>query len=383
MSNSQSNYCRLCGTLLSEEPVIKLENVPRGAQVFPTAEQLHEDFAINLDIYQCSSCGLVQLGGESSVIYADQVTSAHGYSPKMLAHRKEQARNFVTKFDLRGKKAIEVGCGDGHFMELLAEMGAQAFGIEPSAKSAELGLQKGLKIQAGYLKKNSLLEDATFDAFVTMHVLEHIPNPNEFLQAIHENLGPGAVGLIEVPSFEKALESQRVYDFLADHLSYFTVETLKLALEKNGFEILDIERNWGGEHIVAMVQKQEQNSLNLLSKSVQQLSRELSEFIDSYVSVGRGVAIWGASHHGMTLLSLTKPQGLTYVVDSSPHKQGRFTPAFHLPIVPPNHLLQEPVDAVIIMAPRFSDEITGQLQGEMNFKGAIAVLSGNKLEIVK
>jgi 2-polyprenyl-3-methyl-5-hydroxy-6-metoxy-1,4-benzoquinol methylase len=381
MSNSQSNNCRLCGTLLSEKPVIKLENVPRGAHVFPTAEQLDEDFTVNLDIYQCSSCGLVQLGGES-VIYADQVTSAHGYSPKMLEHRRQQAHDFVTQFHLQGKKAIEVGCGDGHFMELLEEMGVEAFGVEPSAKSAELGIKKGLKIQPGYLRKNSLLKDASFDAFVTMHVLEHIPNPNEFLQAIHENLNPGAVGLIEIPSFEIALERQRVYDFLVDHLSYFTVKTLKLALETNGFEVLHIERNWDGEHIVAKVQKQEQNSLNMLSESVQQLGQQLNEFTDSYVSVGKGVAIWGASHHGMTLLSLTKPQGLAYVVDSSPHKQGRFTPAFHLPIVPPSRLLEEPVGAVIIMAHRFSDEITQQLQGEMNFKGAIAVLSGNKLKIV-
>lgn len=379
MSHSSPNTCRLCGASLSQEPIIKLENVPCGAHVFPTKEQLNTDVAVNLKIYQCSSCSLVQLGGEQ-VTYADQVTSAHGYSPKMLEHRRKQADHFITQFHLNGKKVMEVGCGDGHFMELLAKAGAKPFGIEPSKKSVELGRQKGLPIQYGYMSKSSVVESAPFDAFVTMHVFEHISNPNEFLQAIYNNLTHDAMGLIEVPSFEKALEGQRIYDFLIDHLSYFTIKTLRFALEKNGFEILNIERDWDGEHIVAIVQKQEQNSLDQLSKSVEQLSQQLTEFIENYLSQGKRIAVWGASHHGMTLLSLAQPKGLAYVVDSSPHKQGRFTPASHLPIVPPSQLITDPVDAVIIMTPRFYDEIIQQLCTDIQFQGDIAVLNGNRLE---
>lgn len=382
MTNLDLKNCRLCGTLLSAVPIIKLENVPSGGQAFPTLEKLNEDFAASLDVYQCSSCGLVQLGGEP-VVYTDQLTSPSAHSPKMLEHRRRQAQNLVKNFDLKGKKVIEVGCGDGYFMELLAEIGTEAFGIEPSTKSAELGNQRGLKIQVGQINKNSVVEYAPFDAFVTMHVLEHTPDPNEFLQAIHEKLNEDAVGLIEVPSFEKALELHRFYDFVADHLSYFTVKTLKLAVEKNGFEVLQIERNWDGEHIVATVQRREQNSLNFLSKSLDKLSKQMILFINSYVSVGKRVAIWGASTHGVTLLSLTRPKGLAYVVDSSPHKQGRFTPAFNLPIVPPNRLIEDPVDAIIVTAPRFSDVIIHKLRTDINFSGTVAVICGEQLEVVK
>jgi len=203
----KNRICRLCQFALSTQPSIKLENIPRGGHVLPKYDQLDADFGVDLEVYQCDNCGLVQIAAES-LVYADQVGSAHASSPGMLSHRKRQAYELVERFNLRDKNILEVGCGDGHFMELLADAGAISFGIEPSERATELGRERGLKIQQGYMGKNANIEGTPFDAFVTMHVLEHAPDPNDFLQGVYENLTVDGVGLIEVPSFEQTLENQ-------------------------------------------------------------------------------------------------------------------------------------------------------------------------------
>lgn len=377
-----NRICRLCQFALSTQPSIKLENIPRGGHVLPKYDQLDADFGVDLEVYECDNCGLVQIAAES-LVYADQVGSAHASSPRMLSHRKRQAYELVERFNLRDKNILEVGCGDGHFMESLAAAGAIPFGIEPSERATELGREHGLKIQEGYMGKNVQIEGYPFDAFVTMHVLEHAPDPNDFLQGVYENLTGDGVGLIEVPSFEQTLENQRIYDFITDHLSYFSVKTLRFALEKNGFNVLDIQRDWGGEHIVAIVQKQKQERLADFRMGVNFLIGEMLNFIKNYSSKGKRVAIWGASTNGVTLLSLAQFQGIVYIVDSSPHKQNRFTPVSHLPIVEPSRLKTDPVDAIIVIATRFTDEIVNQLKTEIGFAGTIAVLNKNSLEVVQ
>jgi SAM-dependent methyltransferase len=379
MNSISTKKCRLCNSSLSTQPNLKLENVPRGVHDLLTFERLGYDVGVDIEVYQCNGCGLVQLAGEA-IIYDDQLGTAHAFSPGMVSHRKQQAHNFVGRFNLTDKKVVEIGCGDGHFLALLSEAGAKPFGIEPSKKSTQIGREKGLPIQEGYLNKTSEIEGTPFDAFVILHVLEHLLDPNEFLQTIYQNLTTNAVGFVEVPSLEKILENQRVYDFITEHLSYFSIKTLRFALEKNGFEVLDIQRDWGGEHLVAMVQKQPLERFDPVIDCINSLTKELVELVDTNSSAGKRVAIWGASTHGITLLSLTKLKGLAYVVDSSPYKQGFFTPISHLAIVAPDRLKTDPVDTVIVMAPRFSDEIVGQLRTELQFTGTIAVIKGTSLE---
>ncbi|MCM8816249.1 MAG: methyltransferase, partial [Candidatus Omnitrophica bacterium] len=84
------------------------------------------------------------------------------------------------------------------------------------------------------------------------------------------------------------------------------------------------------------------------------------------------VAIWGAGHQALAILSFLKMLNkIKYVIDSAPFKQGRFTPVTHLPIVSPQKLISDPVDAVIIMAGSYSEEIAKMVSEK--FKGTIEI----------
>ena len=384
MRNYNKKNCRLCKGPLAFNPLIRLENVPREGQLFPNSKQIVSDYGMSLALYRCNQCSLVQLCGEP-VVYRDSETSATGFSPSMMRHRKEQAYRFVEYFNLRDKKVIEAGCGDGHFLTLLLEAGARPFGIEPSRKFTERCREQGLSVEPGEVSDS--LKNSPFDAFATIHVLEHVPDPNSFLQGIYKNLIAGGGGFIEVPSFEKILEGKRFYNLILDHLSYFTVNTLRFTLEKNNFKVLDIKRDWEGEHIIALVKKQEPGNiaprqprerLGEFSGWVEPLKNRINNFTQGF----KRVAIWGAGAEGVSLIAVTGLRGVAYVVDSAPYKQGRFTPVNHFPIVHPRTLKTDPVDAIIIAAPRYYREIIRQLKEDIKFKGTIALLKGNTLDII-
>lgn len=381
MSQATARVCRLCKAPLEGGPVVELHNVPQGAQYFPKAEQRGADRGVDLSIHECPFCGLVQLSGEP-IIYSEGETSATAFSPVMAEHRTRQMEAFVGEFGLGGRKVIDVGCGDGHVVKILSEAGADAAGIEPSNKARAIGRERGLRIFEGYAMRGRPIEGGPYDGFVSIHSLEHAPDPNDYLQGVRESLAPGAAGLVEVPSVEQAVERSRFYDFLADHLSYFSATTLRLALEKNGFEVLRVERDWGGEHLVAVARRREDADFGEMRRQVEELPREFESFVAECAAGGQRLALWGASHHAITLLAMVRTEGVEYVIDSAVYKQGRLTPVSHLPIVAPEHLREHPVDTVLVFAPRYNDEIVAQLRDELRFGGKVALLRGSRIELL-
>ena len=73
---------------------------------------------------------------------------------------------------------------------------------------------------------------------------------------------------------------------------------------------------------------------------------------------------------------------VAYIIDSAPYKQNHFTPVSHLPIVSPQTLHNDPVDVVIINAPRYENEIIEQIQRDQAFKGTVAVLKGDGVTLL-
>ena len=92
-------------------------------------------------------------------------------------------------------------------------------------------------------------------------------------------------------------------------------------------------------------------------------------------------ALWGASHQGFTLAATT-PLGkyASYIIDSAPFKQGKYAPASHLPIVGPDHFKEQPVDAIIITAPGYTDEIAGIIRERFGSDVEICAMRTNRVE---
>jgi 2-polyprenyl-3-methyl-5-hydroxy-6-metoxy-1,4-benzoquinol methylase len=408
--------CRVCGAAFFDGPLLRYEGMPAGAQAFPDADSLEGDKGVDLEVCQCSACGLVQLNGEPVSYYRDVIRSA-AVSPEMKEFRERQFRGFVERFGLQGKKVIEIGCGRGEYLSIIHQCGVRAYGVEHLKSSVEQCTAAGLAVACGFVEGGDYrLDDAPFDAFFILNFLEHLPRPTATLAGIANLLAPEAVGLVEVPNFDMVLRTKLFAEFIADHLFYFTKETLSTTLRLGGFEVLDCTEVWHDYMISAIVKKMGKGDRHLLCEAGHQpeagrgpfrqkvpvpFSREergpldLSLFreqmtqlragIESYLrrfAAGR-VAVWGASHQALALVALLGlAKKIEYVVDSAPFKQGKFTPATHVPIVSPETLDTTPVDAVIVMAASYSDEVGRILRQRFGGNLAVAILRDFGLEEV-
>ena len=96
------------------------------------------------------------------------------------------------------------------------------------------------------------------------------------------------------------------------------------------------------------------------------------------------VAVWGAGHQALAIISLMNlSDKIKYVVDSAPFKQNKFTPATHIPIVSPEQLITEPVDAIIVMAASYSSEVVKIIQQNFDRNINVSILKDFGLEEVK
>lgn len=381
--NRQSRHieiCRVCGAWLYEQPLLSFCNMPGAAQYLPDAATIATDKGQDLDVCQCSGCGLVQLNSPP-VAYYREVIRAAAVSLEMKAFRTEQFSRFLARYGLRKKKVLEIGCGRGEFLTLMQECGADAHGLEYGPDAVAACTDRGLKVLCGFPENGTAkLLNAPFDAFFMLNVLEHLPNIPDVLSGIHANLAEGAIGLIEVPNFDMIVENRLFSEFIGDHLYYFTRETLAATLTQNGFELEDCTSVWHNYILSATVRKRKPLDLSDFIRMQKTVTRDLHQFIARFDQ--ERVAVWGAGHQAFAVLSLAQLSGrIRYVIDSAPFKQGHFTPATHIPIVSPAVLDTDPVDAVIVMAGSYSSEVATIIREKHGDAIAVAIVENRGLTL--
>lgn len=375
--------CRACRQPLFPEALVNYRNMPGAAQNFPSAQTPILDHGTDLAVGQCASCGLIQVSGEP-VPYYREVIRAAAFSEAMRGFREKQFSAWVSEFGLAGRPILEVGCGRGEYLSLLQASGLKAYGVEYSADAVKACQAQGLAVERGFITGTDTsvpLAGHPFAAFFCFNFMEHWPDPVASLRGIHEQLGEGGLGFVEVPNFDMILEKGLYSEFISDHLSYFTAETLTFTLQLSGFEVLRCERIWHDYILSAVVRKRAPTDATLLHTRRQDITRALQAFIADFP--GGSVAVWGAGHQALATIALTGTgSDIKYVVDSAPFKQGKLTPATHIPIVPPETLKSDPPAAIIIMAAGYSDEVLSIIRRDYNKTMPLAILRDDGLERV-
>lgn len=413
--------CIACGHALS--PLMTLDDMPASAQNIPAASELAEDHPLSLTLCQCPSCGLVQFDTEPVDYYRDVIRAGGGTRTMTRLRHEEYARllTAMQEHHIHGRRIVEVGCGRGEFLRMWQNLAEDPEGAAALARDQERDPLSGQPNAAplhlvGLEHKPSLVEEANavvdkkyrvyegfatgdvhypegpFDAFVQFNFLEHQPDPCDMLRNIGRNLKPQALGLITVPSFEYILRYNGYYELLRDHIANYTEFTLQKLLQDCGFELLGMDLV-NRDTIEAIVRKADPDELSelhysgrlidvsALRDSYDRLSASVNAHIDHLSESHRTMAIWGASHQGFTLAATTKLGGrVEYIIDSAPFKQGRFSPASHIPIVAPDYAVAHPVDEILIVAPGYTDEIAGIIRERFDENVRILVLRTDRIE---
>ena len=375
--------CIVCGAELGTKPLLEMAHMPASAQKIPLTKEEAEKEAVDLRLFQCPGCGLVQFDCEPVDYYRDVIRSG-GYSTTMVELRTRQYRHLIEKYHLEGKKFLEAGCGRGEFLKVLTSFPVKAYGIEHKGDLVEIARKDGLNVIRDFTERvdHVIGTEGPYDVFLSFNFLEHQPDPVTMLRAIWNNLEDDAIGLVTVPSFEYIMEHSSYYELIRDHIAYYTFDTLTSLMERCGFAVLEASMV-NRDTLSLVVRKRPQMETENLLDCYVNLRSEMDTYMKYLKAWNKKVCMWGASHQGFTLAATTSlGKNVEYIIDSAPFKHGKFAPASHLPIVPPDHFEEHPVDAIVITAPGYTDEIAKIIRERFGEKIEIRAMRSNHLEMV-
>ncbi len=391
--------CRLCGAA-SPRRFLHFANMPLTDD-FVTAARRGQEFRADLDIYFCPACGAAQTLHDVDVgdYYRDY---RYTVSASPLARRFMQrlAEETFRRFQLRpGARVLEIGSGDGHQLACFRDCGARVLGFEPSrdlvaasraagvdALQCLFGAETVARIPSDMRPAQVVLLTYTFD---------HLPDPPGFLEAVRPVLDPErGVLLIEVHDLAKIVARCETCLFEHEHTIYLHEPSMERALERSGFKLLtadllpEKERRGNSLLVAAGLRAGEHDALTLprplpgregssprdplddwatyerFGQRVEQAHAGLRAYVRKQLAQGRRVAGYGAGGRGVMTLAMA---GLTagdvvFLCDRNASFHGLYTPATHVPVVPPERLLAEPIDEVIVFSYGYMDEIRAELR---------------------
>lgn len=368
--------CRLCSSIADE--VMCFDRVPPNVQALLTKDTLGTIKPTQIKVHKCSGCGLVQIPWHLTDSYYDDYLMSTTFSSQLAEYLDGLVEEFVNTYHLQNAKVLDIGCGDGAFMYPFQRRNIAVEGIEPSDKSRAISTAAGFTVYSGYMTPDTQLATGPYDAFVTRQVLEHVDSIQDFLTGIRRQLKPGAVGIVEIPRLEKALADRRFYDFFPDHLNYFSLDTLRIALELNGFDVLDLRGTMKDEYNIAIVRLRSSEDFVAVVNNINNLTQQLEKLFKEYKNQGKTTAIWGAGAKGLSIMTAMNTSNLDIVVDSDINKQGYYTPISEF-------LIQEPaalknVNVVVITAVAYQTVIVEKLKNTYNYSGDVFLICADGIK---
>lgn len=152
--------------------------------------------------------------------------------------------NIIKNSHRKKLRLLDVGCGNGFFLEEAKKMGiGEAHGIEPgkaSVKKAQKWLQKNIIV--GILEKGAV-KNNFYDIVCCFHTLDHVVDPNEFLQNIYLSLKKGGKALFivhDTSGLSVKLFGEKSPIFDIEHIFLFNKNNLEKLFKKNKFSVVEI-----------------------------------------------------------------------------------------------------------------------------------------------
>ena len=344
------------------------------------------EVSTSLIAYQCVSCTHVQSESRLVPYYKDVISTA-SLSPAILDKRDNVIRRISELLEDENPNIIEIGAFQGQYLSHLKSIGyTNVFGIENSRESVETGRLLGLNLIQGYVLDDTpiLTELPSADIILCFNFLEHIPDPFQFLQMIkHKLCSASAYLYMTMPSFEYIRRTNLLQEFVPDHISYFTVQSLRTLFRRCNFEILTINEINNSNDLEIIAKSISHKSLALDQQPLLNLIRKIDLTLSEAPITKKRVAFWGAGHRSLTLISQLKHQYINYIVDSARFKQGLICPDTHIPIISPDDFFKQPTEILFLSLPGiYAEEVCKQVKNSNTYIEHLFIIDGNELTSV-
>ena len=257
------------------------------------------------------------------VQYDEHYQNEQGVSPFFRAHL-EQVSDVVER-TIGKQSIIEVGCGKGCFLEMMAARGFEISGVDPTYEGDNPAVIKqyftpelGIRV----------------DGIVLRHVLEHIQDPIDFLERTKEANGGNGKIYIEVPCFDWICQHRAWFDIFYEHVNYFRLDDFYRIFGT----VYESGRFFGEQYLYVVAE------LSSLKRPEYDDNRRVSfpsDFLRSLAQSPEHSAVWGGASKGVIFALLKARMGtpVTTIIDINPAKQGKYIPGTGLRVQSPEEAL--------------------------------------------
>jgi hypothetical protein len=284
-------------------------------------------------------------------------------------------------------KVVELASNDGYLLQHFVELGIPVLGVEPAQNVARVAIARGVPTLVEFFgtetARQMVADGHRADLIVGNNVLAQVPDLNSFVAGIKILLAEKGRATIEFPHLLNLMEKGLYDTIYHEHFSYFSLIAAEAIFAAHGLVVFDLDEVWthGGslrlhvghreaghtvtEAVIAFRARENAAGLadleayKAFGQRCEQSKWDLLDFLIRARREGKRIVAYGAPGKGNTLLNYCgiRTDFLDYAVDRNPYKHGRYTPGTHIPIFPPERILETKPDYLLILPWNLQDEI--------------------------
>ena len=382
--------CRACQSGI--ETFIDFGRMPL-ANGFVTPDQFGDEYFFNLSAAYCPRCTLVQLVDQPprERMFNDRYPFFSASSVRMQDHFGSLAREVIANLPARDPFVVEIGSNDGTLLGHVAAAGIRHLGIEPSASVAARARAGGVDTLVEFfdpgVARRIATERGRADTIVAANALSHVANLHEVVEGIAILLAPGGTCVVEDPYWGDVVAETAFDQIYDEHASYFTLSSLSWLFNQHGLAVADAMRTavHGGSmrYLIrrhdsgpvssragALLDHEQRSGLHQpptfdgFRERAVAAGSALMALLRQCKADGKRVAGYGATSKSTTTINWLgiTPDLIEFISDTTPAKQGTFSPGAHIPVRPHSDFVSHYPDRALLFSWNHAAEVIAKEQ---------------------
>lgn len=384
--------CLICSNPVSPFLFLGKQPIANG---FLNPDQFSQEYFFELEVAFCKLCCMVQLVNQPDreKMFHENYAFFSSTSRHMADHFEDFANDVIEKY--RPEFVVEIGSNDGIMLKHFAKAGIKHLGIEPSRNVAEVARENSINTISCFFDESVARDieedDGQADVILAANVMAHISDLHSVMSGVKSLLKPTGLLIFEDPYMGDIL-SKTSYDQIYDeHAFFFSLISISYLVNQHGMEVIDVspQDTHGGSmrYTIANKDKHQKNHRvkDLMLKEYMYGLDKLDTYIDFAINVtdsqhelidlltkikaeGGNIVGYAATAKSATVTNFCGigPDFIDYICDTTPIKQGKFSPGAHIPVRPYQDFLDNPPTHALLFAWNHTQEI---MEKEKDYKG--------------
>ncbi len=402
------NTCRICDSTDLVQ-ILDLGSTPPANAYLTRGELGGEEATYPLSAYYCKNCTLVQVSDvvDPSILFKDYHFTT-GASFPSVEHNKRYAEMIRERFIKSPEDlVIDIGGNDGVLLGYLKD-DAKVLNIDPADNLRELSEERGVPMLAEFftsdLAKEVREKYGEAKVVTANNVTAHTDTVRDVYKGVATLIGEEGVFIAESHWVKNLIQEVAFDQIYHEHLCFYSLHALQKLAESAGLTIFDVQViPTQGESLRIFVSKNREPLPSVkkildiekeagltdvatymdFSDKVEKSKADLKALLAELKQSGKRIVGYGMPAKASTLLNYygIDTDTIEYAIDTTPHKQGLYSPGVHLPIHPLEYLHADNPDYVIILVWNYADAILKKEQA-LRDRGVKFIVTIPKLAII-